>query len=352
MPYKSQLQLGARIGGGQFGDVFEGQDPVHAKVAIKVLKQNTGESTADWAKRSEGLLKEAQRLKAAAHPNVVQVLHIVKDSTNDVLHLVAEYCDGGSVEFDYRNGPLTLQSVRKIITDACRGLEQIHSCGMIHRDIKPGNILRHGNNYKISDFGLVSDNLILGYASGDGYICHLAPEVFPNTVTGIPGITSRKTDVWAMGMTVYRLINGHNFYLHYLTGKDVRHLITNGGFSRSLDWLPHVPDAWRKFVRKAMHDDTAQRFQTALAMVQGLAQLPITPAWICQYTANEITWTLNEGARTVAVVWKIHSPRRHEWYAMRTGGGKRNMSAGGVPGKILTSTAARTELEDFFANWA
>src|ERR1035437_5045432 len=279
MPYKSQLVLGARIGGGQFGDVLDGHDPVHGKVAVKVLKQKPGEATTDWATRSEDLLKEAQHLKAATHANVVQVHNIVKDSTNDVVHLVAEFCDGGSGDAEYKSGPLTLPNVRKIITDACRGLEHIHNCGMVHRDIKPGNILKHGRNFKIADFGLVSDNLVLGYASADGYVAHLAPEVFPDPARGKLGTTSPKTDVWAMGMTAYRLLTGHEFYVLKFTGKDIKGMITGGNFSHRLDWLPHVPEPWRKFVRKAMHDDTTQRFQSARAMSQGLASLPISPAW-------------------------------------------------------------------------
>jgi serine/threonine-protein kinase len=141
MTYSAQLSVGGRVGGGQFGDVFEGQDPVHGKVAVKVLKQAPGESTAEWAKRSENLLKEAQNLKAASHSNVVHVHNVVKHSATDVVHLVAEFCDGGSVETDYKSGPFSLPVVRKIVTEACRGLEHIHSRGMIHRDIKPGNIL-------------------------------------------------------------------------------------------------------------------------------------------------------------------------------------------------------------------
>jgi len=352
MPYKSQLLLGAKIGGGQFGEVFEGNDQVHGKVAVKVLKQNPGESTANWAKRSAELLKEAQHLQTAAHPNVVKVHNILKDSTNDVLHLVSEYCDGGSIATVYKNGPLSINTVRKIITDACRGLEHIHSCGMIHRDIKPGNILRHGNTYKIGDFGLVSDNLAFGYASGKGYLSHLAPEVFPDPVTNVYGPTSRKTDVWALGMTVYRLLNGHDFFFHKITGKNVAKLIPAGGFSKSLCWLPHVPESWRKFVRKAMHDDPGQRFPTAHALSQALAKLPVTPIWACKYARDQTIWTLRDGTRTVTVSWRIHSPRRHEWHAIRTGGGKRDFAVGGVPGKILTSRAAEAQLENFFTNWS
>ena len=350
MAYTAQLTLKGRIGGGQFGDVFEGQCPVHGQVAVKVLKQNPGESPAEWALRSKQLMHEAQKLKTAAHPNVVQVLQVLEDSTSNVVHLVAEFCNGGTVQDAYEKGPLSLPHVRKLITETCRGLEHIHSCGMIHRDIKPSNIMRHDHVCKIGDFVLVTDDLLLGYASADGYICHLAPEVFGDSTTY--GITSAKTDVWALGMTVYRLLNGDGFYQQLLAGKsppEIRQMITKGGFSQWLDWLPHVPEAWRKFVRKALHDDTSQRFQTAHAMSQALAKLPIAPSWNCHFAPNKITWSRKEGNRTITVEWIIHSPRKHEWHAKRTGGGKRDVIVGGTPGKILSSREAKAQLEAFFA---
>jgi len=356
MSFKAQLILGKKIGKGSYGFVHAGEDHVHGKVAVKILKRRPGESNAKWATRSAVLLDEATHLKAATHPNVVQVHNVVRESTTDVVHLVTEFCEGGSIDKVYKKGPLTLPEVRKIITDACRGLEHIHSRGMIHRDIKPGNILRKGAAYKISDFGLVTNDLVLGYASANGYVCHLAPEVFDDPARGTHGTTSRRTDIWAMGMTIYRLLNGHRRHeLNFpssMSIDDFTQKILAGGFSHSLDWLPHIPDSWRKFVHKAMHDDPGHRYQTALAMSQGLAKLPIKPPWACSVSRNEITWKLKERKRTITVKWKIHSPRRHEWYATRSGGGKRTISAGGVQEKIITSTAARTELEEFFANWA
>jgi len=349
--YTTQLTLGARIGGGHFGDVFEGQCAVHGRVAVKVLRQNPGETPADWARRSEELLQEARKLQTARHANVVEVFQVAKDSTNDVVHLVAEFCNGGSVEDAYKRGPHTLPDARTIVTDVCRGLECVHSHGMIHRDIKPANILRHTHTYKIGDFGLVSDRLVLGYGSADGYISHLAPEVF-GASGGVTGTTSAKTDVWALGMTVYRLLHGHNFYSDAFglkTKDEIREMIVSDGFSYRLPWLPHVPEPWRKFVRKAMHDDACQRFQTAHAMSQALARLSIEPIWNCQYTFDHVKWTRNDGDRVILVEWYIHSPRKHEWSAKRTGAGKRVLVVAGAPGKVVSSRTAKEQLENFFA---
>ena len=276
----------------------------------------------------------------------MEVLQAVKDP-NGVVHLVAEFCDGGSLDSVYQKGPMPLLKVRKVITDICRGLDCIHSHQMIHRDIKPANILSHDGTYKIGDFGLVSDRLILGYGSVDGYISHLAPEVF-----GTPGVTSAKTDVWALGMTVYRLLHGHGFYqdaFGLITSADMQARISNGGFSHKLPWLPHIPDAWRKFVRKAMHDDTAQRFQTAHEMSQALALLPVSPDWKCDYKFDHLVWKRTVGGRTITVEWRIHSPRKHEWAAHRTGAGKRSVCIGGAPGKIVNFSTAKTQMEEFFS---
>jgi len=348
--YTAQLTLRGRIGGGQFGDVFEALCPLHGKVAVKLLRQNPGESPADWASRSAELLAEAIKLKSAQHRNVVTVQQVVKDG-HGVVHLVTEFCNAGSLDTDYKAGPIVLSKVRKIITDASAGLECIHNRGMVHRDIKPSNLLCHNGVYKIADFGLVTDRMIRGYASAAGYVSHLAPEVFAGG-TRLVGVTSPKTDVWALGMTLYRLLHGHSFFQDHfglLTPTDFQQKIVNGGFGASLPWLPHVPEKWRKFVRKAMHDDPAQRFPSAHAMIQALAPLAVSPSWVCQYAYNLVTWKKTESGRTTTVEWNIISPRKHKWSAIKTGAGKRTLRIAGTDAKEVNLSTARTQLEDFFA---
>jgi serine/threonine-protein kinase len=347
--YTAQLTLRGRIGGGQFGDVFEAGCPLNGKVAVKLLRQKTGESPADWAARSADLLAEAIKMKSAQHRNVVTVHQVVRDA-HGVVHLVTEFCNAGSLDTDYKAGPLPLAKVRKIITHASAGLECVHSRGMVHRDIKPSNILCHSGTFKIGDFGLVTDRIIRGYASVAGYVSHLAPEVFGGASR--LGVTSAKTDVWALGMTVYRLLHGHSFFQDHfglLTPADFERKIVSGGFAVSLPWLPHVPERWRKFVRKAMHDDPTQRFPSAHAMSQALAPLPISPSWACQYAYNLVTWKKAEAGRTTTVEWVILSPRKHRWSAIKTGSAKRTICIGGTRGAEVNLTTARTQLENFFA---
>jgi serine/threonine-protein kinase len=335
--------IGARIGGGYFGDVHEGTDNVHGKIAVKVLRPLPWESPAQWAARKESLLDEAQNLKAAEHDNVVRVHALVRADTDDRLHMITEFCEKGSLQAEYEHGPLRLVRVKTVITDTCRGLDCIHSRGMVHRDIKPGNLLGSKRRLKIGDFGLVSNSLVLGYASAAGYSDHLAPEVHKD------GLTSAQTDVWAMGMTIYRLLHGDVFYREHFSapGIDIPESIKNGGFVGALPWLPHIPDAWRKFIRKAMHDETAHRFKTAFAMSQAAARLPIDPGWECVYAPAHVVWKRKKGDRQIEVIREILSPRKHLWAATSTGG-VRSRLLDGVKTPV-SGSAATGGLETFFA---
>ncbi len=348
MQFSTELVIGGRLGNGQFGTVFHGTDPVHGAVAVKLLKPEPAETPAEWALRSRGLLKEGQRLKSATHRNVVGVLGVIRHEPTDVLHLVTELCDGGSLDGEYRRGPMPLATVKKILTDVSAGLGHIHSRGMVHRDVKPGNLLKHGNVYKVGDFGLVSDKLLLNYASLQGYLDHLAPEVHRNKVT------SARTDIWALGMTAYRLLHGDAFYQEYLQRApgEIPQLIKQGGFAQQLPWLPHIPEPWRRFLRCALHDDAHRRHSSCHDFAQALVELPIQPAWDCRFAAGSAVWMLTEGNRTVDVSWRVHSPRKHEWWAERTGGGKRTMLIGGQKGVTVSSSAARRDLEAFFVKMA
>jgi serine/threonine-protein kinase len=241
--FTSGLKLGKEIASGFFGKVFIADDPARGEVAVKRLHQYAGESDADWNVRKETLLQEAKMLVQAEHPNIVRVHQLVRHSSDDTLHLAMEMCRGGSLQKAFDNGPLTSSRVQKIASDTLLGLDALHSRGMLHRDIKPGNLLLGQDGaVKIGDFGLVTDDLILGYGSGVGYANHLAPEVWSGFGT------STKSDVWAVAMTLFRLLHGRQWCLQIPSAADE---VKKGNFAQRLPWLPHVPDSWRRVIRKA-----------------------------------------------------------------------------------------------------
>ena len=141
--FVSDLELGPEIGTGFFGVVHEGRDPVHGRVAVKIPRPYPGEPDADWLLRRATLQKEGQNLSRAAHPNIVKVHHLVQSTADDDLHLVMEFCAGGSLQGRYEQGPMPLNEVRQRSTEVALGLQALHSAAppMLHRDIKPGNVL-------------------------------------------------------------------------------------------------------------------------------------------------------------------------------------------------------------------
>ncbi|WP_326525571.1 serine/threonine-protein kinase [Sphingomonas sp.] len=338
--YVSGLQLGTKIGNGHFGEVFHGVDPAHGAVAVKVLSREAQHDDDRWQLYKGGSLNEAQHLSKATHRNVVQVHHVVEGDNGDSVVICMEYCAGGSLQKKFESGPMSLRAVKKVATEVLLGLGALHSRSMLHRDIKPANILldRHGVA-KLADFGLVTDDLLLGYGSQAGYSDHIAYECWHN------GPTSAKSDIWAVGMTLFRLLHGKVWYEE---APNPRLLIENGGFADTLKWLPHIPKAWRTFIRRTLNDNPAGRFQNANQALAGLAALGVDPLWTVEVKPEMVRWEQAKGQRRIHVEWERISSRKHRWRAWSdpTGNGRSRSLDGS--GGIVGQAHAVAGLRSFF----
>lgn len=338
--FVSDLKIGEKLGNGAFGEVFRGQDPAHGEVAVKVLKREAFHDDAIWPAYKAGYLVEAKNLAKASHRNVVQVHHVVEAPDGDSVFICMAFCPGGSLQSPFEAGPMTLAAVRKVATEVLMGLGAMHARGMVHRDIKPANILLNGKaEAQISDFGLVTDDLVLGYGSQAGYSNHIAFEVWNGKGT------SAKSDVWALGMTLYRLLHGKVWYDE---ADSPRAIIKHGGFADTLRWLPHIPKAWRRVIRKMLNDDDAARYQNAAQSLKALAPLPISPAWETVVGADCIRWEQLKGTRRVVVEWARISARKHEWKAWSEPLGKGQNKRLAASDGIVTRAEAVKGLEAFF----
>jgi serine/threonine protein kinase len=339
---ESNLKLAEFIARGHFGEVHLGTDDIHGEVAIKVFRQVPDEEDANWQLRKSILLSEGQKLKQASHPNVVQVYHLVYSRANDAILLAMELCKGGSLQRCFEYGPLSLRSVRDHATQIVLGLQALHDRGMLHRDIKPGNILIDGNGTtKLGDFGLVTDDLVLGYGSVAGYIDHLPPEVHQGRATSV------KSDIWALGMTVYRLLHGRTWYERSARPSTI---IPHGGYADGLSWLPHIPKPWRRFVRTALHDDADRRYQNVGKVISALASLPVAPDWTCCVSVSDVAWQREVKGRVIRVNRIDHPMRRYAWKAwsepLTTTGRSRTLEASAA---LLGSKEVDRALMKFFA---
>lgn len=335
---KSTLVIGEEIAHGHFGRVHIGSDGIRDQLAVKVLHALPQEHPERWIARKQGLLKEGVSLEKAKHRNIVEVHYLCEARDDDAIHLVMEFCSGGSLEPAYKNGPICDGTVLKIAREVCLGLAALHDRGMIHRDIKPGNILldRHGVA-KVSDFGFVTDDIVEGYAAGAGYLDHLAPEYFSDRVTSV------RTDLWALGVTLYRLLHGHDWYT---AGPSPQFVVPNGGFANSLEWLPHIGKSWRRLIRSLLNDDPSGRPPNARAVLRALASIEGTD-WECSLFPDGIRWERQNGSRRVRVLLQHHNRRSCSWSAvsfpLETG---RSRTLAGA--ENIGSRQAEKEIRQFF----
>lgn len=307
----ANLSIGKVLGKGHFGEVYLGHDQVLGKVAVKILRRTEEEQQKDWQIRKQNLLREGQHLKGAEHDNVVRVYQVLEKENTDVILLVMEECESGSLQSEFEAGPMCISRLRDFLTDVALGLQAVHKRNMIHRDIKPANILIDSRGRaKLGDFGLVTNDILFGYASIAGYIDHLAKEVLEDIHNPL---TSIRSDVWAFGMTAYRLLHGQVFYSELPPPKE---LIQKGNFAQKLPWLPHIPGQWRRFIRQAMHDDPYSRIQDASEILKKLEALPVNPDWKCDYCQDNIVWKrISKDRRIEVLLTKHQNSKKYHWYS-------------------------------------
>ncbi|TWD73479.1 serine/threonine protein kinase [Kribbella amoyensis] len=239
------------LGGGYFGEVWlEKDNALNRNCAAKYIRR-----TLDLGER--GPFAEAQAMVHAEHDHVVRIYSAEMDDGVPVIRM--EYLPDGSISDRYGKHPLPIGDSLKAIIDACRGLEFLHTRGWLHRDLKPANLmLGHNGEVKLSDFGLACTEdhvhqLPIGYAT------HLPPEsVSSGYIDSVAG------DIYAMGTTLYRLVNGDVFFESQIDDDaDLVDLIERGKLPRRDQYLPHIHKSLRRVINKALNVDPCKRYDSA-----------------------------------------------------------------------------------------
>lgn len=199
-----------KIGQGGMGLVVKARHRVMQRiVAIKLLSTTTMKST-DAVRRFHREVEAAARLN---HPNIVTAFDA--DQANGTHFLVMEYVDGCNLAHLVRNqGPLTIKRAIEFLLQAGRGLEYAHAHGIVHRDIKPGNLLIDRSGIvKILDLGLARQQNddqasdLTGSGQIMGTIDYMAPEQAVNTRSA-----DYRSDIYSFGCTLWYLLTGHSVY--------------------------------------------------------------------------------------------------------------------------------------------
>lgn len=258
-----------RIGSGGMGQVFLCEHKLmRRKVAVKVLPTAKAEDPSSL----ERFYREARAVAALDHPNIVRAYDIDQD---DNLHfLVMEYVDGASLQDMIKKwGPMDVTRACHYMYGAAVGLQHAHEAGLIHRDIKPGNILidRQGT-VKILDMGLARffnddedlltkkyDESVLGTAD------YLAPEqaIDSHSVDG-------RADIYSLGATFYFLLAGSQPFVEgTVAQKLIWHQTRNPKPIR--DIRSDVPAEVSAIIEKMMAKDAAQRYQNPRELAEALS---------------------------------------------------------------------------------
>jgi [calcium/calmodulin-dependent protein kinase] kinase len=148
--------------------------------------------------------KEIEIMKKINSPYCVKLEEVIGDDEDDQVYIALEYIKKGSLEFIKNNTKLTEKQICNYFRQTVLGIEYLHSIGIIHRDIKPDNLLiGEDDNLKISDFGISdiakgADDMRKNTAGTNYFFC-------PESCLGKP-YSGKKADIWALGVTLYNLL--------------------------------------------------------------------------------------------------------------------------------------------------
>lgn len=273
-----------RLGSGYFGEVWHALDTgLGCEVALKCIPP-------DKIINSANLHQEAQTLKASEHANIVKVTETGTFADGRV-YVSMEYLPKGSVEDEASGALLGLPRAKRLMIDVLRGLGHAHRQGIVHRDVKPANIMiGNSNEGKLSDFGLAVPDIASVDASQFKqyqYRLHLAPEV-----RGFNDYTT-VSDVYACGITLYRLVNGDT-YLPSIDLAEATRRARRGEFPPRDTYREFVPLSLRKVINKAMSVDPADRYQSAEDMRHALEQQKLLVSWQERSSPRGTIW-IGEG---------------------------------------------------------
>jgi serine/threonine-protein kinase len=268
-----KYQILNHLGKGHFGDVYLAND--RALNAIKALKVLDIENPHEFMKK----LEEAQLLHKCRHKHIVAIneanIYEIESSPKIVIDM--EYITGGSLEKYLQNNFLSIIEATKYLRDILFGLEYLHSQNVLHRDIKPANIMLTGDLAKLSDFGLATSAGESLIGSPHGYIPHCAPEMF--TGTEITGKTTVQTDIFATGITYYRMVSNLANWREILSRIEEDKVFPNGEIIEVIGFPRFVSRQVQRIIKKASNSDPNKRFQSAVEMRQAIEKLRSNINW-------------------------------------------------------------------------
>lgn len=257
-----------KVGSGGMADVYKAKcHRLNRFVAIKVLKQEYSEDK-KFVSKFRG---EAQSAAGLSHPNIVNVYDVGED--DGLYYIVMELVEGITLKsFIERKGKLEVKETIGIAIQIGQGLEAAHNNHIIHRDIKPQNIIisREGK-VKVTDFGIAkatSSNTITSNAMGS--VHYISPEQARG------GYSDERSDIYSLGITMYEMLTGKvPFAGDNTVSVALQHI--QGEAMPLRDLCPDIPSSIDRIVQKCMQKKPERRYSSASELISDLKQAVTNP---------------------------------------------------------------------------
>ncbi len=226
---------------------------------------------------SAEVVAESRRLAAVRHANVVTIHDVIR--AGDEVGLVMEYVDGGSLKDRLEKSALARSELARLTKELLSALEVVHGAGLVHRDVKPANVLLTVEGAaKLADFGIAheaspDDTFMEGE---DAHVRGTARYMSPEQAKGFRA--SPASDLYAAGLVVYESIAGAPF-LEARPNESAVEARRRAARPPPLDErLSHVSDDLRAWFARSLHPDPTARFESARGMWEAYEALTVTQA--------------------------------------------------------------------------
>ena len=282
-----RYEIVGKIGTGGMADVYKGKDhKLNRYVAIKVLKPEFREDT----KFIKKFQTEAQSAAGLTHPNIVNVFDVGNDE--GVYYIVMELIEGITLK-DYisKKGKLSIKEATSIAIQVSMGLEAAHSHGIVHRDVKPQNIIiSTDGKVKVTDFGIAraaSSNTISSNVMGSVHYSS------PEQVRG--GYSDEKSDIYSLGITLYEMVTGVvPFDGDTTVAIAIKHLQEE--MIPPSTYTPELPFSLERIIEKCTQKSVDRRYRNMSEVIADLKHSLIDPQGDFVKLAS-----LTNGAQTVII---------------------------------------------------
>lgn len=263
-----RYEVVSRIGSGGMADVYKAKDhKLNRFVAMKVLKPEFSADT-NFIRKFQ---REAQAAAGLAHPNVVNVFDVGEDQ--GVNYIVMELVEGITLkEYISKKGKLTVKEATSIAIQVSMGLEAAHNRNIVHRDIKPQNIIiSTDGKVKVTDFGIArvaSSNTISTNAMGSVHYSS------PEQVRG--GYSDFKSDIYSLGITMYEMVTGRvPFDGDTTVAIAIKHL--QDEMVPPSHYVPDLPHSLEDIILKCTQKSPDRRYSTLAELINDLKHSLIDP---------------------------------------------------------------------------